>query len=115
QYFFPIVWFAAALAGGVLTLPGEAPQSHRTLENSVVTALFAGIFLGQAWQVVTVGVSSIAYYALRIGKRNTQYAIRRSPVAAVASILGILVVVGLAGEMNYTKYFVVQAQDEVTW
>src|SRR5207247_2653291 len=24
-------------------------------------------------------------------------------------------VVGLAGEMNYTKYFVVQAQDEVTW
>ena len=49
QYFFPVVWFAAALAGGVLSLPFEAPQSHRTLENSVVTALLAGIVLGEVW------------------------------------------------------------------
>src|SRR5207253_9246247 len=67
------------------------------------------------WKVVALDVSIIAYYVLRATRRNTQYAIRSSPVAAVLSIAGILVVVGLAGEMNYTKYFVVQAQDQVTW
>jgi hypothetical protein len=120
QYFFPIVWFAAALAGGVLTLPGEAPQSHRTLENSVVTALFAGIFLGQAWQVVTRRILDFGFWILDLPRTRNKSKIQNpkskiQKVAAVASIAGILVAVGLAGEMNYTKYFVVQAQNEVVW
>ena len=53
QYIFPPLWFVAALAGGVLSLPFEAPQSHRTLENSIVTALCAGIVLGEFWQALT--------------------------------------------------------------
>lgn len=53
QYFFPVVWFVAALSGGVLSLLFEAPQAHRTLENSVVTSLLAGIALGQLWELVS--------------------------------------------------------------
>ncbi|HUS17183.1 MAG TPA: glycosyltransferase family 39 protein, partial [Chloroflexia bacterium] len=73
QYFFPLAWFAAALAGGVLSLPAEAPQAHRTLENSIVTALLAGIVLGEGWQVVT-------------GARRAQRApADRNPVGAPSS------------------------------
>ena len=57
QYFFPVVWLVAATAGGVLSLLFEAPQSHRTLENSVVTALIAGIFLGEVWQMVSCALA----------------------------------------------------------
>src|SRR5579859_1551889 len=53
QYFFPVAWFGASIAGGILSLPFEAPQSHRTLENSVVTAALAGIVLGEFWQMLT--------------------------------------------------------------
>jgi hypothetical protein len=53
QYFFPLVWFAGNLSGGVLSLLFEAPQGARTMENSVVTALFAGIFLGELWGVLS--------------------------------------------------------------
>ena len=49
QYLFPVVWTAAGMSGGVFTLPFEAPQSHRALELSVVAALVAGIFIGEAW------------------------------------------------------------------
>ena len=52
QYFFPIVWFVAALSGGVLSLPFEAPQSHRAIEASVVTPLLAGIFIGEVWALL---------------------------------------------------------------
>jgi sugar lactone lactonase YvrE len=53
HYFFPVAWFMAAISGGVLSLLFEAPQAHRTIENSVVTALIAGIFLGECWQALS--------------------------------------------------------------
>ena len=49
QYFFPVAWLLVAISGGVLSAVFEAPQGHRTLENSVVTALIAGIFVGELW------------------------------------------------------------------
>ncbi len=57
QYFFPVVWFAAALSGGVLSLLFEAPQSNRTVENSVVTTLIAGILLGEFWQLISRAIT----------------------------------------------------------
>jgi hypothetical protein len=57
QYFFPLVWFVGNMSGGVLSLLFEAPQGARTMENSVVTALFAGIFLGEFWAVVSRALS----------------------------------------------------------
>lgn len=57
QYFFPVAWFIGELSGGVLSVPFEAPQSHRTLEDSVVTALLAGIFLGELWGQVSKAIA----------------------------------------------------------
>ena len=57
QYFFPLVWFVMNLSAGAFSLVLEAPQAHRTLENSVVTALIAGIFLGECWQVLSRALS----------------------------------------------------------
>ncbi|MFL5734120.1 MAG: PA14 domain-containing protein [Chloroflexia bacterium] len=118
QYFFPLVWFVSALAGGVLTLPGEAPQSHRTLENSVVTALFAGIFLGEAWQALA-GAAMARRLARLFTRGGAPVPARRATRfwlgATAVSILGILVFVWLAGAMNLDKYFVQQAQNTTTW
>src|SRR5438270_11734445 len=46
QFFFPLVWLGVSLMGGVLSLPFEAPQGHRTMENMLTTALLAGLILG---------------------------------------------------------------------
>lgn len=53
HYFFPLMWFVASMSGGVLTVVFEAPQSHRTLETSVISALIAGIFVGELWRALT--------------------------------------------------------------
>ncbi len=108
QYAFPVVWFAFTIAAGVLTMPSEAPQSHRTLENSVVTALLAGIFLGEAWGVVT-------------GARTTQWLGTRLAPAAAAQLAaalgaaGVVVVTAWAGAMDIHKYFMVQATSGTVW
>ncbi|MDQ2808601.1 MAG: glycosyltransferase family 39 protein, partial [Chloroflexota bacterium] len=83
QYAFPVLWFASALSGGVLSLPFEAPQSHRTLENSVVTALLAGIVLGELWALLT---------RVRMPARVTEadlttVAVRRRPTRAAPPAL----------------------------
>ncbi|MEO6457260.1 MAG: PA14 domain-containing protein, partial [Chloroflexia bacterium] len=81
QYFFPVVWLVAATAGGVLSLLFEAPQSHRTLENSVVTALIAGIFLGEVWQMVSRAFAPPPLRELRITQAQPE---TTAPVARPA-------------------------------
>ena len=95
QYFLPVAWFAAALAGGVFSLLFEAPQANRTIENCVVTALFAGIFLGEGWRVL--GQSP------------------RRRLLAPAAAVGALAAVGGAAAMNVQKYFDRQANDSQVW
>ncbi len=46
QYFLPIAWLFASLLGGILSVSFEAPQAHRTVENSITTSLIAGVALG---------------------------------------------------------------------
>lgn len=96
QYFFPVIWFTAALSGGVLSLVFEAPQGHRTLENSVVTALLAGIFLGEAWGAV----------ARRARQRR---------LLALGAAAAALTAVAGASAMNVEKYFWRQAEDGRVW
>lgn len=95
QYFLPLAWFTAALSGGVFSLLFEAPQANRTVENSVVTALFAGIFLGEGWRVLG----------------RTPHRRILAPAAAV----GALAAVGGAAAMNVQKYFDRQANDSRVW
>jgi 4-amino-4-deoxy-L-arabinose transferase-like glycosyltransferase len=95
QYFFPLAWFAASLSGGVLSLPFEAPQAHRTLENSIVTALFGGIALGELWAA---------------GTRASPARVWRVATTVVAA--GLL---AIAAVMNLDAYFVRQARDANVW
>ena len=95
QYFLPLAWFTAALSGGVFSLVFEAPQANRTVENSVVTALLAGIFLGEGWRVL--GQSP------------------RRRVLAPAAAAGALAAVGGAAAMNVQKYFDRQANNSQVW
>src|SRR6185295_5232537 len=60
QYFLPVIWFGVALSGGVFSMISEAPQSHRTLENSIVTALLAAVFLSESFRMVEERTASDA-------------------------------------------------------
>jgi 4-amino-4-deoxy-L-arabinose transferase-like glycosyltransferase len=95
QYFLPLAWFTAALSGGVFSLLFEAPQGNRTIENSVVTALLAGIFLGEGWRVLGQGP--------------------RRRFLAPAAVAAALAAVGGAAAMNVQKYFDRQANDSRVW
>lgn len=95
QYFFPLAWFAASLSGGILSLLFEAPQAHRTLENSVVTALIAGIALGDLWDATARFSNG-----------------RRWQLAATALAAAML---AIAAGLNLNKYFVRQARDTRVW
>jgi len=110
QYFLPLAWFSVALAGGVLTLPFEAPQAARTLENSVVTSLLAGLAIGESFQVVE------RFWASRRRTLGIALTARlRVPVVVSLSYLGILVVLVLAASSALSKYFVLQADSAAVW
>jgi hypothetical protein len=121
QYLFPVVWFVASISGGVLSLVFEAPQSHRTLENSVVSALMAGMFLGGVWASLDARIA-----AARTRWRNRpQRAVTPAPAPGVRRGLGsvphfalaalVLVVPVLSGVANTDKYFKRQMNDMSVW
>ena len=95
EYFLPVAWFAAAFAAGAFSILGEAPQSHRSLENAVVTPLIAGIFVGEAWGSFSRGLAG-----------------RVMRIVAVSTALAVFA--GAAG-MNLHKYFVRQSDDPIVW
>ena len=97
EYFFPLLWFAAALSGGVFSLLGEAPQAHRTLEASVVTCLLAGVFIGESWRAVA----------------PARRELRR--VAHGAAALAVVAVIAAVAVMDLDKYFGPQAENSAVW
>ena len=113
QYAFPLVWFAITLSAGVLTMPSEAPQSHRTLENSVVTALGAGIFLGEVWAVLTAACATQGV-GRRLARRARPPAVAPKLAAATGAV-GVLLLIGWVGVLNVHKYFTVQARSATVW
>jgi 4-amino-4-deoxy-L-arabinose transferase-like glycosyltransferase len=125
QYFFPIVWGLASISGGVFSLPFEAPQSHRTLENSVVTALIAGIFLGEVWQALAGAAMvdrlvklfsfrrrRVAFSAQFATARPLRWPMRLAWAVSGATLLLVLYYVGV---IDVHRYFDVQAQDMSVW
>jgi len=96
QFFFPIVWWLGALSAGIWTSVAGAPHSGRTLENSIVTSLLAGIFLGEAWRVVARSKS-------------------RRWLWLAGALVGVLAIVGTATALNVHRYFELQAKDRQTW
>ena len=140
QYFFPLVWFLLTISGGILSVVFEAPQSHRTLENSVVTPLIAAIFLGELWAALDVriataraarqahrertalpGISlSPANDAAPTGISITQPAPSRAGLYAVrvgrsAIALAVILLLTWAGFTNVDRYFNRQVNDASVW
>lgn len=112
QYAFPVLWFAAAISGGVLSIPYEAPQSHRTIENSVVTVLVAGIFLGEAWRALA-GIRGrgpgVGGWVLATAQNAKLPIPDPRPLVPIAvSSAAILAFVWWVGSMNIPRYFNVQ-------
>src|SRR5438552_18011408 len=80
------MWFIAAISGGVLSVIFEAPQSHRTLENSVVTALLAGIFLGEFWQITTAWIAGAGAAVVALRQRAIAKPARLRTTAQQATV-----------------------------
>jgi 4-amino-4-deoxy-L-arabinose transferase-like glycosyltransferase len=110
QYFLPLAWFIVALAAGVLTLPFEAPQAARTVENSVVTALLAGLAIGEVSHVLE---------RLWASRRWTSWIATAArlgvPTALSVSYLGILVFLVPAASSTLPRYFIRQAGSAAVW
>ncbi len=113
QYLFPVAWFVASISGGVLSLLFEAPQSHRTLENSVVTALVAAIFLGGVWSALDARIAAAwAWWRnrKRVGQTRAYSRLLYGGVAAA-----VIVVPVWSGAMNIDRYFNKQMNDMSVW
>ena len=121
QYLFPVVWFGASLSGGVLSLVFEAPQSLRTLENSVVSALVASIFLGAIWATLDARIpAALAWWRNRSKERAAPMRAPRLrgnlanvPHLAVAG--AVLLLPLWSGFANTDKYFNRQMNDMSVW
>jgi streptogramin lyase/4-amino-4-deoxy-L-arabinose transferase-like glycosyltransferase len=109
EYALPLVWFPIMLAGGIFSLSFEAPQSHRTLDNSVVTVLFAAIPVGAVWSRLTW--AKLTSIRLPTFSRPAGF----NSVTVSAGALLALALFGWAAILDYHKYFVLQAQDNRTW
>jgi sugar lactone lactonase YvrE len=117
QYAFPVVWFAVTISAGVLSMPSEAPQSHRTLENSVATALLAGIFLGEVWALLARGaaVHWLGRLLERRGPRRSDAPALAVKLASAISTAGVVFFTGWVGVMDFHKYFEQQAKSAAVW
>ena len=114
QYFFPVVWLLVAASGGVFSALFEAPQGHRTMENSVVSALLAGILVGELWALLAARSTRAAKSSA--GANSTRWAggqvARVGMVAGAALALGLFVWAGYAG---YNRYFNRQVTNVSVW
>ena len=140
QYFFPLVWFLLTISGGILSVVFEAPQAHRTLENSVVTPLIAAIFLGELWAALDVRVATArqAWQARRerrlvlstspspangaapAGNSTTHAAPSRvglyaTRVGRSAIALAVILLLTWVGFTNVDRYFNKQVNDASVW
>ena len=84
------------MSGGVLSLPFEAAQWRRSLENSVVAALVGGIALGEVWAAVA-RVSLARAWRVVVARRWQPACSPRRPA------------------MNVNAYFVLQSRDAAVW
>ncbi|MSP11565.1 MAG: phospholipid carrier-dependent glycosyltransferase [Chloroflexi bacterium] len=95
RYAFIISWAVVMLAGGVFSVPFEAPQGLRTLDEVIATCLLAAIPIAILWRE---GESLGHSFSWRYG-------------------MGLVMVIPvvLAGYNNVDKYFRRQATDFSSW
>lgn len=122
QYFFALVWLLVNMSGGILSVVFEAPQGHRTLENSVVTSLIAAIFVGELWTALDARAQAVfRFLKARTSKSREQspsnertagLGFRPSTLTFAAPVLLLLIWIG---SINIDRYFNRQANDMSVW
>jgi DNA-binding beta-propeller fold protein YncE/4-amino-4-deoxy-L-arabinose transferase-like glycosyltransferase len=105
EYLVLVVWLLVMMQTGVLTLSFEAPQSYRTVDNTVATALLAALPIASIGQRLAglVGQGRARLAAWSVPTRQLAF----GGVAAVA-----LLAIGVS---NVDRYFVRQARDSAVW
>jgi hypothetical protein len=113
EYALPLVWLPIALAGGILSLSWEAPQSHRAIDDVTAAALFAALPLGTLWR------ASDRLAALPLLGRATRASAADVVTSrlTVASVFSVVVVglIGATAAVNVYRYFAYQQRDSRTW
>jgi streptogramin lyase len=105
EFGLPLIWLPVILAGGIFSLDFEAPQSLRTIDNSLVSVLFAAIPLGALW-------ARLAW--LRLGQLRWPGWLGGPAVFSAGAVLA-LALVGWSATLSYHKYFGLQANDFRSW
>lgn len=104
EYLLLPCWWAVMLAGGVLSISSEAPQSLRTLDEVNVMALLAALPLGLAVQAAGGRWRSSAI--VRAGHVS---GLRR--FAPAGALLAVTALVVASGVIDVHRYFIVQQHD----
>jgi DNA-binding beta-propeller fold protein YncE len=94
ESFLLLVWFAAMLSAGVLSLEFEAPQAYRTIGILPAIAILPALALRGVWKTFEEGFGEKAW-------------------PLFAGLMGLILV--QVGWANYDSYFHEQARDRSVW
>ena len=109
ECFLLLSWVAVMLSGGVLSLPFEAPQGLRTIDETSAVAILAALPLVGLWgQLREIQLGEFRL-VLPPGSPCS-----RQLVLPVTSLVLMAILGGIAA-LNYQRYFVQQATDFGSW
>ena len=105
NYFLPVLSLVVILCGGIFSVSFEAPQSIRTIDNSLNAAILAALPISFLWERLTsLGLVSLKVSLGKLG----------SAVFTPGSV-GAMLVLAVIVRANFIRYFELQAQDNASW
>ncbi|MCL4499494.1 MAG: PA14 domain-containing protein, partial [Chloroflexi bacterium] len=105
NYLFPVVALLTILCGGIFSVGFEAPQSVRTVDNSLISAIIAAIPVGFLW--TRLADLNLGRLTVPVG----HWGVTTFSTGALAT----MVLLGWIGGLNFQRYFVLQAQDNASY
>ncbi|HEX5415651.1 MAG TPA: glycosyltransferase family 39 protein, partial [Chloroflexota bacterium] len=104
-YALVLIWLPVALAGGILSVDFEAPQSLRSLDAVIGATVLAALPVGAVWRRLAWA---------RIGRLSLPGALGGAAPLSVGAVLAFVLFAGSA-TLGYQKYFVHQATNFRSW
>jgi len=105
NYALPVLSVLIILLGGILSVDFEAPQSIRTIDNSLNSAILAAIPIAFLWEQLA---------EMRLGR--VSISVRRLGITGLST--GAVLTIGLlawVSSINFERYFVIQASDNASY
>ena len=103
------------MSGGVLTVVFEAPQAHRTLETSIISALIAGIYLGEIWRALTATTANNDKRPTTDDQGSVVCWRECSALVGGAVALGVVGILLVTALTNVDRYFNQQMNNQSVW